>query len=227
MKKKSFLCQVACLATLLFSFLLTGCASSETPEDHVMDWKDENLKNAMIEVTGITDRDIMFSDVCDLYTLTLEKKGITDISALGSLTKLGYLELDSNAISDIQALENMPNLQILWLGGNPLTDISVLGKLGSLEVLGLSNNEITDIRVLQNLTNLKTLYLQNNPVTDYIPVSHVPNLMRSEENSEAVTEPGIVSDTASIPSAMEDFSYKVTEDNKVIITGYVGESNLL
>ena len=35
----------------------------EKTEDYAIDWKDENLEAAMREITGITDRDIMYSDV--------------------------------------------------------------------------------------------------------------------------------------------------------------------
>ena len=82
-------------------------------EDHVMDWKDENLEAAMLNVTGITEGDIMLSDVWekkDFGLFGLSSKEISDISALGGLTNLQHLSLKGNNISDYSPVDFVPNL---------------------------------------------------------------------------------------------------------------------
>lgn len=79
--------------------------------DHAMDWKDAALAAAMARLTGITDRDIMLSDVWELKSLALGSNQISDVSALGSLTRLEYLRLGGNQISDYSPVEFVPGLQ--------------------------------------------------------------------------------------------------------------------
>ena len=52
---------------------------AENVTDHVMVWNDEYLEAAMREVTGITDRDIMLSDVEDIRELDLSEKEISNL----------------------------------------------------------------------------------------------------------------------------------------------------
>lgn len=88
MKKRVSLVFAAVLAMML---MIAGCQKEEevaqvaapSPEfvawsesgleDHVMNWKDENLAAAMSEYTGITDREIMLSDVYELKEIKLNE----------------------------------------------------------------------------------------------------------------------------------------------------------
>lgn len=85
-------------------------------EDHVMDWKDENLEAVMRNVTGITEGDIMLSDVWEkkdfgLFGLSSKEiSDISDISALGGLTNLQHLSLEGNNINDYSPVGFVPNL---------------------------------------------------------------------------------------------------------------------
>ncbi len=76
-------------------------------EDSVIDWKDENLKQAMIEITGISEREIRLSDVWHIRQLNLNGKGIVKIDALGNLRNLESLSLSGNEISDITDITNI------------------------------------------------------------------------------------------------------------------------
>lgn len=167
-----------------------------TEGDHVMDWKNADLEKAMRDITGITDRDIMLSDVqgymgfdlsyegisdisvlsglTNLKSLSLNGNHISDISALSGLTNLEWLDLSGNNISDISALSGLTNLEWLALDGNNISDISALSGLTNLKTLCLETNNISDISALSGLTNLQELYLYGNPVTDYEQVSFVP-----------------------------------------------------
>ena len=74
-----------------------GNRGEASKEDY---WKDKNLEAAMREITGITDRDILFSDVWELTELDLDGKQIRDISALSGLTNLTHVSLTGNPIED-------------------------------------------------------------------------------------------------------------------------------
>lgn len=110
--------------------------SESEPEfiDHVMDWKDENLEAAMREITGITDRDIMLSDVWNKTELKLENKKIENITALGGLKNVEVLYLSNNFIVDISSLKEMKNIKELKLENNYVNGISALSELVSLEL---------------------------------------------------------------------------------------------
>ena len=53
--------------------------------DFLIEWQDENLKQAMIEITQIADGDIWLSDVWGITQLNLGGKGIKKIEALKEL----------------------------------------------------------------------------------------------------------------------------------------------
>ena len=130
--------------------------------DFAIDWKDRVLESRMREITGIHSRDIMYRDVKDIIQLYLSSKGgdkIGDISALGSLTKLEYLDLSDNKISDISALGNLINLKILDLSGNQISDISVLNSLNKLNYLDLTDNQITDFSQIEHL-NIPRVFME-------------------------------------------------------------------
>lgn len=58
-------------------------------DDHVMDWKDDALEEAVRRALGREDdSDIMLSDVWELTALDLSKSRIKDISALSELVHL-------------------------------------------------------------------------------------------------------------------------------------------
>ena len=63
-----------------------------------------------------------------LSSLILQGNEITDISSLGTLTKLNRLHLSYNQISEISSLEYLDNLNQLYLNNNQIADISPLVK---------------------------------------------------------------------------------------------------
>ena len=72
-----------------------------------------------------------------LTRLTLNNRGITDISALKDLTELSVLNLHTNWISHLTALSGMTKLTSLFLSENPLGDLGPLRGLTELTVLRL------------------------------------------------------------------------------------------
>ncbi len=143
-----------------------GASAGTMPADHVMDWRDEALAAKMAEVTGITDREIMLSDVWEMDDLSLWNAGISDISALSELTNLRQLSLNENNISDISALSGLTGLTSLDLRSNNIHDISALSDLSGLTWLLLSSNNISDISALSRLTGLTHLEIYSNDISD-------------------------------------------------------------
>lgn len=145
-------------------------------EDHVMEWGDEGLAQGMREVTNITDRDIMLSDVWERKFLSISDKNITDISALGELTNLTELSLWNNQISDISPLASLVNLTRLELFHNQISDISSLASLTKLVWLKLDYNQISDISPLASLNGLTLLHLSSNQISDVTPLASLTDL---------------------------------------------------
>lgn len=134
-----------------------------------------------------------------LTRLTLNNRGITDISSLKGLTNLTVLNLHTNWITDLSALSEMTKLTSLFLSENPLSDISPLRRLTELTVLRLHrhgdfiggqrprnymgatgllfSNAITDISALAGLTKLQDLNLHTHEIDDLSPLSGLTNLI--------------------------------------------------
>ncbi len=100
----------------------------------------------------------------------INSNAITDISVLGQLTDLTYLDLDGNAITNISPLKELTNLTLLGLWSNSVSDISPLAGLNNLRDLNLGYNSISNISVLSGLTNLRGLFLRDNNISDISPL---------------------------------------------------------
>ena len=139
-------------------------------EDHVMDWKDEDLERKMQNITG--KEEIMLSDVWELTSLSLSggpdgpEWTMSNISALSELKNLTELNLTRNSVSDISALSELPNLTKLYLDINSISDISALSELKNLTHLSLAGNNIHDISDLSGLKNLEVLNVTANAIND-------------------------------------------------------------
>ncbi len=144
--------------------------------DFAVNWKDDNLEKAMREVTGITGRAIMYSDVRDITKLDLTGKEIKNISSLKALRNLESLSLVHNKISDISSLKDLKNLETLDLWGNEISDISSLKDLINLKDLDIGSNEFSDISSLRDLTNLKDLELSDNEISNISILKDLTNL---------------------------------------------------
>lgn len=189
--------------------------------DHVMDWRDEALAAAMANITGISDRDIMLSDVWELKSLwlsgyygisdvsalaeltnltslSLSQTGISDISALEALTNLNYLDLSGNNISDISALSELTNLDHLALDWNSIHDISALAKLTNLVELTLDENNVSDISALGGLTKLVYMVLSENDITDVSALSGLTNLEALYLNNNNISDISALGDLANL-----------------------------
>ena len=130
-------------------------------DDHVMNWQDQNLENAMRKITGIEEREIMLSDVYNYTSLNLSYYDVSNITALTELKNIKELNLCGDKISDLTILNKIGTLESIDISYNNLTDITALADLTELKTLKLSGNIIKDFSVLKGLTNLTGLEIED------------------------------------------------------------------
>lgn len=126
----------------------------------------------------------------NLTSLTLHTPRVEDLSPIGKLQGLTYLDLSGCiTIRNISFLRNLTDLTHLNLEGNQIKDISALSKLTKLEYLNLNatfrdydsstlefGQKVQDITAIKNMTDLKELYLFGNLTKDLSPLKKLINL---------------------------------------------------
>lgn len=164
---------------------LLGFELRETkyPEDILNRYIDKlYLLNDAKDIIGLNLHECYLEDVSflggvtNLNWLDLIKNKITGRFPLQPLTTLTKLNLGFNNISDISFLENLKALQELYLGHNKISDISPLTHLTRLKKLSLELNQISDISALQELTNLTKLNLYGNKFSDISALKYLKQL---------------------------------------------------
>ena len=128
---------------------------------------------------GVTNADVEnLQYLTNLTHLQLSNnEGITDISALGGLTKLESLWLDYTGISDISPLSGCKNLKELGIKNTGVKDISVLSSFTKLEKFVAVNCNISDITSVAKCPQMYEIWLSYNPITDFSPLVKLNNLV--------------------------------------------------
>ena len=145
--------------------------------------------------------------------LDIRCSGITEISPLGSFTRVRILCLDNNQITDFSVLRSLTNLTTLYLSENRITDISFLGLLTHLKTLNLSENRITNISSLGSLTNLTALNLSHNRITNISSLGSLTNLTTLDLSLNKIT----ITDIRSLGSLTNLKTLNLSR-NKITIT---------
>ena len=119
-----------------------------------------------------------------LENLSLSNNQIEDISVLGNLTKLNFLDLNKNQISNISLnFKKIKSLTTLKISDNGIEDISFIKDLTSIQFLDISNNQIKNISYLKNLSNLTCLICKNNKIEDISCLIDLENLWKIDNNT--------------------------------------------
>ena len=196
---------VAFITILLCILLFSGTVFAE--ENVTSSFKDENLKNAILEIirdvegdeskNNITTSDIDKITSDDLPSgkqLNLAGKDITDLSGLELFADKGieWIYLDWNNISDMSVLGKFSTLTKISASGNQVRDISFLNTLNNLQNINFSNNNISNIDAISNLTNIKYLYLDNNQIQNISALSNLNNLIEISIAGNQITDAGII-----------------------------------
>lgn len=202
---------VAFITILLCILLFSGTVFAE--EDVTSSFKDENLKNAILEIIRDVEGDesknnITMSDIDKITSddlpsgkqLNLAGKDITDLSGLELFADKGieWIYLDWNNISDMSVLGSFSTLTKISASGNQVSDISFLNTLNNLQNVNFSNNNISNINVISNLTNIKYLYLDNNQIQNISALSNLNNLREISIAGNQITDAGLFTKLGSI-----------------------------
>lgn len=101
---------------------------------------------------------------------------ITDLTPLGQLADLQFLDIAGTEISNIAPIEEITRLRTLGLNNTNVTNLKSLMNNKNLELINLDQTSAQDITPLQNLDNLQWLSLNNTPVSDISPLAGLVNL---------------------------------------------------
>ena len=204
---------VAFISVLLCLFFLSTTASAAEDTDVTAYFRDENLKNAILEIIREVEGDdsknnITLSDIDKITAdelpsgkqLNLAGKDISDLSGLQLFANKGieWIYLDWNNISNMSILESFSSLTKISASSNKITDLSFLQDLKNLQNINFSNNNITNIDSLKNLTNLKYVYLDNNQIENISAFANLNNIKEISIAGNKITDAGVLTNLVSV-----------------------------
>lgn len=196
------------LTIVIIMMLFFPSKKVQANQDITNQFKDENLKNAILEIvktvtndnskTTITLEDIDLITSDDLPSgkqLHLANKNITDLSGLELFKDKGieWIYLDWNNISDISALKEFNTLTKISASNNKISSLEPISFLINLQNINFSNNQISNINELKKLTNLKYCYLDNNTLSEIETVKYFSNLIELSISGNTIEDISIVS----------------------------------
>lgn len=159
--------------TLLLFLCIFGAMKAQ-----IIDFPDENLKNALLDHSTTIDTnnngEIEVSEAANFSGdfLFLQNKDITDISGLENFTSTDHFILGHNDITAID-IGSLFWAKDISLNGNELTTIDLSSNI-ALEELSLGNNNFLDVDISSNI-NLVSLTLGGNDLTS-LDISNNPML---------------------------------------------------
>jgi uncharacterized repeat protein (TIGR01451 family) len=127
---------------------------SDTPGDGIV-FEDGNLEQAVRDELGIYHRELLKTDLAELYYLDGAGLEITSLKGLEWAVNLETLYLSSNNFHDIQPLGTLKNLNHLDLSDNLIASVDVLGELQQLTTVNIAYTEVSDLSFLSNLPDLE------------------------------------------------------------------------
>ncbi|RDY24213.1 leucine-rich repeat domain-containing protein [Romboutsia maritimum] len=139
------------------------------------------LKNILTVVNPITP----ISSLDNLNELDIDnnKFPLSDLSIVGTLTNLSFLDVSHNAIKDIIPLANLINLKALDISHNQISDISPLEILENLATLFANNQAIYHIPIYVDIDDMAIL-----------DISFLKNLAGDTPSIDAISNDGVVCD---------------------------------
>lgn len=181
---------------------LSGLATAQT-----ISFNDNTFKLELIalgiDTSGNNEIEIAEAEL--ITSITLNNKGITDLTGLEhfinlenlelkensllsvpltTLTKLTYLRIDNNGISELD-LSNQSDLEFLYCPFNDLTELD-LSNNSELVILKAFENDISVLNV-NGLTSLETLFMNYNNL-ETIDISTLTSLEQIQLKGNGLTE---------------------------------------
>jgi hypothetical protein len=117
-----------------------------------------------------------------LRVLDLTATKVADIAPLSRCKKLEVIGLQSTNVEDLSPLAGLPRLRKLYLGGSKVRDISPLASCPALQDLELAQTEVSDLRPLLDMPALEWAYIRGVP-------AEVPEELKGRDRPRVVGEP--------------------------------------
>ena len=137
----------------------------------VVDIPDPNLREALREALNLTPGEpITREAMLQLTHIRLAGLGVANLSGLQFATHLTDLHIGRNPISDITIVGTLTKLVTLRAHYCNIADVSPLAGLVKLRTLSLHGNRISDVTPLANLTSLRSLRIDGNRIVDHSPL---------------------------------------------------------
>lgn len=136
-----------------------------------------SIENLYIDNNKVNN--LSFVEGLDIYTLSANNNGITDISPLSHCAKLFDLRLDNNSIASLEPLENCEKLSVLSVNNNKLSNLRGVESSLELSELYAASNNIESLNGLENATLLKNVNLNNNNISNFSVISKSKNSLIS------------------------------------------------
>lgn len=162
---------------------------------------DANLEAVIRDIIHKPNGDIYIEDLQYVTALSINGRGVQDISSIAYMTSLNSLDISNNYIVSLEPLRNLKKLSYLNITGNLVTDLSPIQSLSlsqlhcaynqissvsplsgmtSLVALDISNNMISDVSPLAGLSRLSTLFIQGNNIFDESPLYALTSLTQTD-----------------------------------------------
>ncbi|MDE0400093.1 MAG: leucine-rich repeat domain-containing protein [Candidatus Poribacteria bacterium] len=137
-----------------------------------------------VDVKGLTLEDKGIRDLTglefaiNLKRLSLKWNKISNLTPLSRLTKLEYLDIGGNNVSDLSPITNLTNIEQLNLGDtNPISDLSPIANLHNIKFISIGEAALlTDFSVLADMENLIVIGMWGPRFRDMSPLVNLPNI---------------------------------------------------
>lgn len=148
--------------------------------------------------SGLPEQSFCVDSSGKVIGLSIAGANITDVTPIGELEDLEYLNITHNSISDIFPIFPQPKLKHLYMGGNkvkdlspllqspylidlviwdnPIVDFTPISKMSKLEALYCQNTGLENLSIIQNLKNLKQLSVEENDIQNLDVITSLSNL---------------------------------------------------
>ena len=137
----------------------------------VVDIPDPNLREALREALNLTPGEpITREAMLQLTNLRLAGLGVADLTGLQYAQNLENLHIGRNPLSDITIVGTLTRLITLRAHYCDISDISPFANLVKLRTLSLHGNKIADVTPLANLRALRGLRIDGNRIADHSPL---------------------------------------------------------
>lgn len=194
--------KIAVILILFFITFTTVSNASEEQIDVTSNFKDENLRQAILEIVREVTKDsnktnITIGDINKITSdnlpsgkqLNLAGKGIKSLEGLELFSgkNIEWIYLDWNEIADISILSRFTSLTKISMSSNKITDITPFAKLTNLVNLNINNNQISSLEPIKNLTNIQYICADNNKITEITALSKLTNAKEISVSGNQIT----------------------------------------